>query len=309
MSPAGGEEWKVLVNRGLALLAILVTAVFASLAKKATLKLAENERNLERLVEQRTEELKRSNSELENSNVELKQFAYVASHDLQTPLRAIHGFAEFLKEDASDQLDEEANNNLDRIISASNRMKTLINDLLSYSHLENSTSHFKRVDLNRLFDGVVDLLAVDIKENTASVTRESLPQLEGDRGQLRQLLQNLIENALKYRGERAPEVHVSATHDGEHWLVSVEDNGIGIAPEYHERVFEIFRRLHDSKTYPGTGIGLAVCRRIVDRHQGRIWIDNNPKGGTTVTFAIPGHLEDCAVESESATVARERVEA
>lgn len=287
LSPPGGEEWKVLYNRGLALLAITVTAVFADMAKRAAQRLTDNERNLERLVDQRTGELKLTNAELEASNEELKNFAYIASHDLQTPLRSIHGFAEILREDAAEQLDNSASENIDRIIAASERMKTLISDLLSYSHLEGDSSRYSTVSLNEVFDEVLALLSAEIIDSGAEITRDNLPELFCDRGQMIQLLQNLIGNGIKYCDRPIPQVHVSAHYENNNWVVSVQDNGIGIEPEYHGRVFDIFRRLHDSKSYPGTGIGLAVCRRVVEHHQGRIWIDSEAKCGTRVLFSLP----------------------
>lgn len=241
---------------------------------------------LEQRVVARTAELTCANEALERSNVELQQFAYIASHDLQTPLRGISGFAQLLKEDYQGRLDASADTYIERIVVEVKRLKTLINDLLTYSRVESRARPFESTDLGRVFDEVVAILESSISDSRGVVTRGDLPLVAGDASQLVPLLQNLIENALKYHGEKPPRVHVSAEKNGSEWTVSVRDNGIGIESKYHERIFEIFRRLHTQEKYPGTGIGLAVCRRIVTRHGGNIWLKSSSSQGSEFFFTL-----------------------
>jgi signal transduction histidine kinase len=248
-------------------------------------------RTLEQRVEERTAELAHANESLEHSNLELKQFAYVASHDLQTPLRAVAGFAQFLQMDHQGKLGEKADHQIERIVGGCQRMQTMINDLLTYSRVESRSRPFVSADLNEVFDDAVTILSASIEDSGGEVTRDELPILSGDRSQLGQLLQNLIGNSLKYHGDEPPHVHLSAESNGGHWTVAVRDNGIGIDAEYHDRIFEIFRRLHTQEKYPGTGIGLAVCRRIVHRHGGRIWLESVQGTGTTFYFTVPQQAE------------------
>ena len=229
---------------------------------------------------------------LEQSNIELQQFAYIASHDLQTPLRGIAGFASLLQEEYRERLDEAGNDYIERIVGGTQRMQSLIDDVLAFSRLESEVRPFVAVDLNAVFDSVLVLLEGAIESSGGSATRDALPSVVGDPAQLSQLLQNLVLNGLKYNKDETPGVHVSATRSGNVWTVSVRDNGIGIAAEHHERVFEIFRRLHSQKEYAGTGIGLAVCRRIVFRHGGRIWLESAPGDGSAFYFTIPAADDD-----------------
>ena len=247
---------------------------------------------LERRVAERTAELARANEALEQSNLELRHFAYIASHDLQTPLRGINGFAQLLQEDYRGRLDPTADDYLERIVLESTRMKSLITDLLTYSRVESRARPFQPTDLNRVADEVIGLLAPSIEDSNGRVTRDDLPVVAGDASQLIHLLQNLIENGLKYHGEEPPHVHVRAVQDGGEWIISVRDNGIGIAPEHHERIFDVFRRLHTQEEYPGTGIGLAVCRRIVARHGGRIWLQSRVGEGSEFLFTLTDQERD-----------------
>jgi light-regulated signal transduction histidine kinase (bacteriophytochrome) len=240
------------------------------------------------------EELNRRNAELgdakdalELSNVELQQFAYIASHDLQTPLRSIAAFAQFLQKDYEGQLDEQADDYIGRLVGGVKRMQNLITDLLAYSRVESRAAPFVAVDLNQLCDDVVVLLRTCVEDAGGRVTRDELPTVVGDRSQLSQLLQNLIDNALKYRHKDPPRVHVSAEQNGSGWTISVRDNGIGIDARHHEQIFEVFRRLHTEREYPGTGIGLAICRRIVQRHGGHLWLESKPGQGSTFYFTVP----------------------
>jgi light-regulated signal transduction histidine kinase (bacteriophytochrome) len=238
------------------------------------------------------EELRRSNEALEESNLELQQFAYIASHDLQTPLRSIGGFAEFLRRDYQGKLDGDADVYLSRIVDGVKRMHTLVNDLLSYSRVESQSRPFGEVALQESFEDPRHMLEASIKEVGCEVTCDPLPTVCGDPSQLAQLLQNLIGNGVKYHSQQSPRVHVSAQWQGDRWLVSVADNGIGIPENQCEKVFEIFKRLHSQDAYPGTGIGLAVCRRIVHRHGGKIWVESQPGKGSTFYCTLPAKREE-----------------
>lgn len=238
-------------------------------------------------LQSKTNELSEVNNALKQSNEDLQQFAYVASHDLQTPLRGIAGFAQFLAQDYQGQLDSQADDYIRRIVDGCKRMQRLINDLLSYSRVESRAAPLEPVNLNEIVDDVKALLRATVEEKDAVITREDLPTIAADRAQLSQLFQNLVGNALKYQADTQPEIHISATSDDDRCTVSVQDNGIGIAEEHRDRIFDIFRRLHTEKTYPGTGIGLAVCKRIVSRHKGHIWVESNSKQGCTFHFTIP----------------------
>lgn len=238
-------------------------------------------------IEEARKELQASGEALEQSNLELQQFAYVASHDLQTPLRAVAGFAQLLQSQYQGQLDENADKYIDTIVSSCERMKTMINDLLDYSRIESRTKPFQQVSMLDIFHDASMILRAAVKETAGTLTHGELPAVMGDKAQLSQLLVNLIGNGLKYHGEEPPHVHVDAEENSEDWTISVRDNGIGIDPQFHERIFEIFRRLHTHEEYKGTGIGLAVCRRIVKKHNGRLWLTSKPGEGTTFFFTIP----------------------
>ncbi len=236
---------------------------------------------------QMEDELRTLNTALAESNEELQQFAYVASHDLQTPLRSIAGFAQFLQKDYQGKLDDQADDYIRRMVGGVKHMQTLITDLLSYSRVESQFASSQSVDLKEVYDDAVERLHAAINDTNGVVARDDLPTVAGDRSQLVQLMQNLIGNAVKYCGDHPPHVHVSAEDGGEEWTIAVRDYGIGIGEKYHEQIFEIFRRLHTDREYPGTGIGLAICRRIVHRHGGRIWLESESGRGTTFYFTIP----------------------
>lgn len=221
------------------------------------------------------------------SNEDLRQFASIASHDLQTPLRNISGFVQLLQEDYGGKLDDTANDYIDRTVGAVKRMHDLIDDILAYSQVDARTAPFEDVSLRAVFDDTVALLETAIDESAGGVTCDDLPTVRGDGTQLGQLFLNLISNGIKYRGEEPPRVHVSARREPAEWVISVNDNGIGIAPEFHERIFEIFRRLHHQDEYPGNGVGLALCRRVVERHGGRIWVESEAGHGCTFCFTFP----------------------
>ena len=224
--------------------------------------------------------------ELERSNKELEQFAYVASHDLQEPLRMISSYTQLLERRYSDKLDEKGHKFIDYAVDGAIRMQRLINDLLEFSRVSTRGKPLQPVDVNRVLGSVRINLSVAIQEANAQVTSDELPTVMADETQLVQLLQNLVGNAIKFRGSEPPHVHVSAQVATTECVFAVRDNGIGIAPEYFERIFVIFQRLHARGEYPGTGIGLAVCRRIVERHGGRIWVESAPGQGSTFFFAL-----------------------
>ena len=242
---------------------------------------------LEVRVNERTEELAGANQVLERSNIELQQFAYVASHDLQSPLRSISGFVQLLKLEYESKLDEQARDWIRRTVQAIEQMQTLIRDVLAYSRVDSRSRPFAPVPFLDVFNDAVALLESSIRDAGGHVDCGELPVVVGDRPQLVQLMQNLIGNGLKYHGDQSPRIHVSAERAGNEWTFSVRDNGIGIAAKYYERIFEIFKRLHDQKEYPGTGIGLAVCRRVVTRHGGRIWLESEPGNGSVFHFTLP----------------------
>ena len=242
---------------------------------------------LELRVSERTKELAFANQVLEQSNLELKQFAYIASHDLQSPLRSISGFVQLLNLEYGDKLSEEAGDWIRRTVQSIAQMQTLIRDLLSYSRVDARSVPFTQIRFLDIVNDALTLLESSIRDSGGRVTWGELPEVMGDRSQLVQLIQNLIGNALTYRGDKPPHIHLSAERSGKEWVFSVRDNGIGIDPKHYEQIFEIFKRLHDQKEYPGTGIGLAVCRRVVNRHGGRIWVTSEPGLGSTFFFTIP----------------------
>jgi PAS domain S-box-containing protein len=239
----------------------------------------EETENARRRLEQSAEELRRSNAELE-------QFAYVASHDLQEPLRMVTGFVGLLERRYKGQLGSEADEYIGFAIEGAHRMQDLINDLLTFSRVGTRVHEFEAVDLGEAAVEALGNLRVAIEESQARVRCGKLPTVQADRRQMVQLLQNLVGNAVKFRGDARPDVRIGARRDGGGWRVYVRDNGIGIAPEHQEQVFVIFRRLHSREAYPGSGIGLAICRKIVERHGGRIWVESTTGRGSTFWFTL-----------------------
>lgn len=225
--------------------------------------------------------------ELARSNAELEQFAYVASHDLQEPLRAVVSYLQLLERRYRSELDERADRYIGHAVDGAHRMQRLINDLLAYSRAGRRNDERQPVDLEVLLDRILKSLEVSIEEAGATVTHDPLPTIEGDLVGLGQLLQNLVGNALKFRGDEPSQVHIAATHQNRAWTFSVRDNGIGIAPEYQERIFVLFQRLHGRGEYAGTGIGLAICKKIVEQHGGTLWVESTPGDGSTFRFTIP----------------------
>lgn len=231
--------------------------------------------------------LRASADELKRSNAELEQFAYVASHDLQEPLRMISGYVQLLERRYKGQLDPDADEFIFYAVDGAKRMQSLIHDLLALSRIGRRERTLSEVDFNRLIEQVLINLQVTIEQSQAKVTYEPLPTLIVDPTQLTQLFQNLIGNAIKFCGDALPEVYISARQQDDHWLFSVQDNGIGVPPDQQERIFMIFQRLHGRGEYPGTGIGLAICKKIVERHGGTIWVEAQPNQGSIFYFTIP----------------------
>ncbi|MFE0629669.1 ATP-binding protein [Streptomyces sp. NPDC058864] len=253
-------------------------------------------------AERARELLDEQSAELKRSNAELEQFAYVASHDLQEPLRKVSSFTQLLQRRYGDQLDERADQYIAFAVDGANRMQTLINDLLAFSRVGRVHNQQNTVDLERIADGTQDALSVALEESGAEITRDPLPTVVGDATQLGMLWQNLISNAVKFRHpDRAPRIHVEARRDGDLWRFSVTDNGIGIDPEFAEKVFVIFQRLHTKDAYPGNGIGLAMCKKIVEFHGGSIGIDPEYGPGTRMAFTLPAQQPGPGPESETET--------
>ena len=225
--------------------------------------------------------------ELERSNAELEQFAYVASHDLQEPLRIVASYSQLLARRYQDKLDSDANEFIDFIVDGATRMQVLINDLLSYSRVGSRGQEFELTDLNQVIESTLHNLELSLQDNMATVTYDEMPTLMVDRVQMGQLFQNLISNAIKFHGDSPPQIHLGVEQQAEKFVFRVRDNGIGIDPQYAERIFLVFQRLHGKKEYPGTGIGLAICKKIVERHGGRIWMESVPSVGSTFYFTIP----------------------
>ncbi|MGD9897935.1 MAG: PAS domain S-box protein [Calditrichaceae bacterium] len=236
------------------------------------------------------DEQKKTLSELKRSNDELEQFAYVASHDLQEPLRMVASYLQLLEKRYKDSLDEDARVFISYAVDGATRMKSLINDLLAYSRVGTRGNPFGPTDFHDAVDRALLNLQKKIEETHAVIEYENLPILMADFSQITRLFQNMIDNAIKFRGNANPKIKIEATQSGSSWIFTITDNGIGIAREYHERIFVIFQRLHSIKNYSGTGIGLAVCKKIVERHGGRIWLDSKNEGGTTFYFTIPSNL-------------------
>ncbi|MEU4034973.1 sensor histidine kinase [Streptomyces collinus] len=234
-----------------------------------------------RLLDEQAEELKRSNAELE-------QFAYVASHDLQEPLRKVSSFTQLLQRRYGGQLDEKADQYIAFAVDGANRMQNLINDLLAFSRVGRVHNEQQTVDLEKVVTRTLGDLSVSVEETGADITHDALPTVVGDPTQLGMLWQNLLSNAVKFRSpDRPPRIHVGAERDGDTWRFTVTDNGIGIAPEFQEKVFVLFQRLHTKDAYPGTGIGLAMCKKVVEFHGGTIGIDPGYRLGTRVVVTLP----------------------
>lgn len=257
-----------------------------------TAELAQNNILLEQEIEKKEiaeNELEKRNKELESSNKELEQFAYIASHDLQEPLRAVVSYAQLLQEEYQEQLGVEGEEYIDFIVDGGVRMQKLIKDLLAFSRIGTRGQSFVPTQCEKVLDYVLKNLQIYIQENNASIIWEPLPMVMADPSQLTQLFQNLISNAIKFRSEKPPQIHISARQIEDKFQFCIRDNGIGIKACYAERIFQIFQRLHSRRQYEGTGIGLAICRRIIERHNGKIWVESVPSQGSAFYFTLPFH--------------------
>lgn len=249
--------------------------------------LTDNRRRTSEALRAANLELVQLSVELQRSNQELEQFAYVASHDLKEPLRAVAGCVQALQHRYEDQLDERAKLFIHHAVEGVSRMETLIDDLLMYSHVGTHNKSFSWVAMEQVVQRACTMLTAVIEKSQAEITHDPLPRIWGDEGQLLQLIQNLLSNALKFQGDESPRIHIGVQHTNDGWQFSVTDKGIGIAPEHLERIFKIFQRLHTRREYPGTGIGLALCKKIVEQHGGNIWVESEVAQYTTFHFTIP----------------------
>jgi signal transduction histidine kinase len=224
---------------------------------------------------------------LARSNAELQQFAYVASHDLQEPLRMISGHLSIIEKRLKGKLDEKTEQNMWFVLDAASRMRQLIDDLLQYSRVDTREVQLGQVDMNLVVAHVTEMCEVAIQESGGRVVAGPLPVIQADEVQMTELLQNLVSNGLKFHGNDPPRVEISATEERDRWIIAVKDNGIGIDPKYQEKIFGMFTRLNARSAYPGTGIGLAVAKKIVERRGGRIWVEAQLGAGSTFSFSVP----------------------
>ena len=268
-----------------ALVSVLQTALQARQRQYEVRDLLANLQELNRSLEQRVAE---RTAQLERSNKDLEQFAYAASHDLQEPLRMVTLFLELLRAKYKGQLDQQAQEYIAYAYDGAVRMSALIKDLLAYSRTGSDGINPAPLDLQSVLEYVKANLKVSIEESNAVITADPLPTVTADVAQMRQLFQNLVGNALKFRAEgRRPEIHIGVTQKANEWVFQVKDNGIGISPEQTNRVFVIFQRLHSREKYPGSGIGLTISKKIVERHGGRIWVESTVGEGSTFYFTLP----------------------
>ncbi len=236
---------------------------------------------------QKQEVLKQTMDELKRSNKELERFAYVSSHDLQEPLRMVILYSQLLERRYKDNLDSDANDFIEYIVEGSQRMRQLIEDLLSYSRVTTQVQEFEKVNLETVIKKVLSSLSISIVEYNANITHDSLPWVTGNSSQLEMVFQNLLINAIKFQGEKPPEIHIIAKKGENKWIFAVKDNGIGIKPEHQKQIFEVFKRLHTKEEYPGTGIGLSIVQKIIKQHGGQIWVESELEKGSTFYFTLP----------------------
>ena len=248
--------------------------------------------NIMQDVEEERNRIEKLNIDLQKTNMELEAFAYVASHDLQEPLRKISSFTELLAKRYSDNLDERGLKYMKYITTGAKRMQQLISDLLQFSRVGSRERPFESVSFDEILTDVIDNLSVAIEEKKAVVNINELPTLIADKMQMGQLWQNLLTNALGFSSEKPPEILIESKEMADYWLFSIRDNGIGIEQEYKDKIFVIFQRLHNQEKYAGTGIGLAICKKIVERHEGAIWFESEPDVGTTFYFTLSKNLEN-----------------
>lgn len=258
--------------------------------------------DLERRVAERTSELQDANEQLKRSNEDLSRFAHVASHDLQEPLRTVASYAGLLERRHASKLEGDAGLYLKMIVSGAKRMQSQVQDLLRYSRTDAQKLRYETFNLGALLEEVKDDLAIAIQDKRAEIRSDVLPRVRADRARMLQVLENLISNALKFSKPGTPPIiEVQAGSDEKHWLITITDNGIGFEPEFGEKIFIIFQRLHSVGTYPGTGIGLAICKRIIEVHGGRIWASSEPGVGSTFSFTIPRRATDATSNAAGLT--------
>ena len=261
---------------------------YAQERDEAESKIQDLNKDLQSRIEERTAELQETNERLVRSNKDLTQFAYVASHDLQEPLRTVGSYAGLLGRRYEGKLDDQADKYIRFIVDGAKRMQNLVQDLLAYSRVGTQALKFEPTDMNTVLQQAKDNLRLAIAERSAKIISDPLPHTISDAGMMTQVLQNLIGNAVKFsKPGESPVVQVSAKREGNELIFSVRDNGIGFESKYAERIFVIFQRLHQVGAYPGTGIGLAICQRIVEAHGGRIWAQSEPGNGSTFSFTLP----------------------
>jgi light-regulated signal transduction histidine kinase (bacteriophytochrome) len=220
-------------------------------------------------------------------NQELEQFTYMVSHDLQEPLRMITGFLNLLEEESRELTDPSAREYIHFAVDGAARMKMMIQDLLKYSRLDSTKEDLELVDIKKVVNEVLDVLQNNIKESGAKVVVQSLPTIRTNPTLFHQIMLNLLSNAIKYRGDDQPQIEVGCKYENNHWVFYVNDNGVGIDPKHFEKIFIVFQRLHSKTQYPGTGIGLAICKKIVEKLGGTIWVDSQPKTGSAFYFSLP----------------------
>lgn len=252
-----------------------------------TIEIALYKHQVEHRLKEEITARRKTEDELERSNEELEQFASVASHDLREPLRTMSCYLRLLQRESQNQLNSKSNEYLDFALKTASRMTNLIDDLLEYSHAGKKREAHTFVDCNEVYRTVVGNLAVAIQESHADISCDLLPTVFADEKELGQLFQNLISNAIKYRHKRNPKIHIHCAAVDSEWRFSLRDNGIGIAPGEREQIFVVFRRLHNQGQYEGTGIGLAICKKIIEAHEGKIWVDSKEGEGSTFYFTLP----------------------
>ncbi len=274
---------------GVALLGIILSIFVFRMLTDDRKKLRTNLQLVNEINERKiiTAKLNQNTNELKISNAELERFAYVASHDLQEPLRMVSSFLGLLEHELEGQLNETAKKYIYFAVDGAGRMKILVNDLLEYSRIGSAKEEFAATDMNEVMKYVNHILDEDIKKNQAVITFEPMPVISANMILIDQLLINLVGNALKYKGDKAPEISVGSTEKPDHWIFYVKDNGIGIDPKFFDKIFTIFQRLHNQNEYSGTGIGLAICKKIVEIHKGKIWVESEPDKGSAFYFSIP----------------------
>jgi light-regulated signal transduction histidine kinase (bacteriophytochrome) len=296
----GMETVEIIRREGLDVPVILVTGALGDVTAVECIKrgatdyvlkdhLARLPESLHRAMREKRlrEEHNQAQEALARSNQDLEQFAYVASHDLQEPLRMVATYTQLLAERYRGKLDADADKYIHYAVEGALRMQALVQDLLAFSRVGRQGPEPENTDCNAAVERAVQNLQTAVQEGSARITHDHLPAVIADRSLLVQVFQNLIGNALKFRGPEPPAVHVSASKKGREWVFSVADNGIGISPEHAEMIFVIFKRLHSRAEYPGSGIGLAICKKIIERQGGKIWVESQPGQGSTFKFTLP----------------------